>query len=102
MMTCVRLPRARSSMPAAESETALRRLYTASAKAPAVLEVPRRSDLAVDGVGNPNKVPAFRQAMEALYVLAYAPRFLLTKRPEQAPDDPPAADPVAAGTSRGF
>lgn len=67
-------------MSTSESEAALRNLYRASPKTPLVLEVPPRSYLMVDGKGDPNTVPAFRQAIEALYGLAYTTRFMLKKR----------------------
>jgi hypothetical protein len=41
---------------------------------PEVVEVPARPFLMVDGRGDPNAVPAYRQAVETLYPLAYGLR----------------------------
>jgi len=40
-----------------------------------VLELPASRFLAVDGQGDPNVAPAYREALEALYPLAYATKF---------------------------
>lgn len=40
-----------------------------------VVEVPPLAHLAVDGEGDPDTSPAYRQALEALYPVAYALRF---------------------------
>lgn len=52
-------------------------LYHPSAKAPVVVEVPAMLFLMIDGAGNPNMSPAYQQAVEALYAVAYAAKFLL-------------------------
>ncbi|MCH1884395.1 GyrI-like domain-containing protein [Agrococcus sp. ARC_14] len=40
-----------------------------------VIDVPAMQYLALDGHGDPNAAPAYRQALEALYPLAYALKF---------------------------
>ncbi len=67
-------------------------LYKASAKAPAMVDVPAMNYLMVDGAGDPpaghsptagggpNTVPEFQAAIETLYGLAYTLKFGLKKR----------------------
>jgi hypothetical protein len=56
-------------------------LYTASARVPALVEVPRLSYLMIDGRGDPNRSPAFQEAVEALFSLSYTLKFLIKKSP---------------------
>ncbi len=58
-------------------------LYTASARTPALVDVPKLKFLMTDGRGDPNTSPEFRGAVEALYSLAYTLKFSLKKGPEQ-------------------
>jgi hypothetical protein len=60
----------------------LKHLYTASAKEPALVEVPKMNFLMVDGAGDPNTAPEFQQAVEALYGVAFTLKFMLKKRGE--------------------
>ncbi len=63
-----------------EQEIAARdRLYKASAKRPEIVDVPAMSFLMVDGAGDPNTSQAYRDALEALYVVAYTLKFALKK-----------------------
>jgi hypothetical protein len=55
----------------------LKELYNPSAKAFSIVDVPPMSFLMVDGHGDPNTSPAYQQAMEALYSVAYAAKFAL-------------------------
>ncbi len=48
---------------------------------PALVEVPTISYLMVDGHGDPNGSKAFKDAVEALYAVAYALKFRLRKLP---------------------
>lgn len=57
----------------------LKGLYTASAKKPGFVEVPVMSFLMIDGKGDPNKVPEFGEAVQALYSVAYTLKFMLKK-----------------------
>ena len=50
-------------------------LYEASAKKASLVEVPELGFLMIDGHGNPNTEPRFRDAVEALYGLSYTLKF---------------------------
>jgi len=52
----------------------LKELYTAKAE-PKLVEVPALKYIQVDGVGDPNACPAFQEAMECLYGIAYTLKF---------------------------
>lgn len=54
----------------------LKRLYPdySATRAPALVTVPQRPHLMVDGHGDPNTSPVYREAVETLYPLAYALR----------------------------
>jgi len=55
-------------------------LYKASAREPALVEVPALNYLMIDGRGDPDTTPAFMQAIEALYGLSYTLKFGLKAR----------------------
>lgn len=57
-------------------------LYRASAKTVAVVEVPTLSYLMVDGEGDPNTSPSYAEAVEALFPVAYAVKFMVKKGPQ--------------------
>ncbi len=57
----------------------LANLYNPSTKDVAVVEVPTMPFLMIDGAGNPNTSQDYQQAVEALYAVAYALKFLLKK-----------------------
>ena len=57
-------------------------LYQASAKAPAVVEVPTLRYLMVDGEGDPNTAPAYAEAVEALFSVSYTAKFMVKKGPQ--------------------
>ena len=57
----------------------LRGLYQASAKEPAVVEVPPLRYLMVDGEGDPNTAPAYAEAIEALFSVSYTVKFMVKK-----------------------
>lgn len=48
----------------------------------AEVNVPPLRYLMIDGAGDPNTAPAYQQAIEALYALAYTLKFSLKKSPE--------------------
>lgn len=48
---------------------------------PALLDVPPLMFLMVDGHGDPNTVPEYPAAIEALYAVAYAAKFLVKRSP---------------------
>lgn len=54
-------------------------LYAPRAGAFTVVDVPELAFLMVDGHGNPNTAPAYRDAVEALYSVSYAVRFAAKK-----------------------
>lgn len=58
-------------------------LYTASARKPALIDVPKLKFLMIDGQGDPNTNPEFQRAIEALYSVAYTLKFTLKMGPEQ-------------------
>ncbi|GAA2454069.1 GyrI-like domain-containing protein [Agromyces soli] len=53
-----------------------RSLYAPSARDFSVVDVPPMQALAIDGHGDPNTAPAYAQAVQALYSVAYALKFL--------------------------
>ena len=46
---------------------------------PVLVDVPEMGFLMMDGTGNPNTAPAYQEALEALYAMAYAIKFALKK-----------------------
>ncbi len=57
-------------------------LYDSSKTAFTVVEVPPMNFLMVDGHGDPNTSPDYRDAIQALYSVSYTLKFLLKKGPE--------------------
>lgn len=53
--------------------------YSASAKQPAMIEVPSWHYLMIDGEGDPNTSPDYQAAVEALYSVSYALKFSVKK-----------------------
>jgi hypothetical protein len=66
-------------MPKVDFKKTLKHLYRASAKEVALVEVPRLHYLMIEGQGDPNLVPEFQQAAEALFSVSYALKFRLKK-----------------------
>ena len=56
-----------------------RELFTPSAKEPSFVKVPPFAYLMIDGTGDPNTSPFFRDAIGALYGAAYTLKFMLKK-----------------------
>ena len=54
-------------------------LYAPSSKDFSLVEVPEMNFLMVDGRGDPNTTPAFQEAVDALYAVAYTAKFALKK-----------------------
>jgi hypothetical protein len=54
-------------------------LYSPSAKAPIMVDVPRMNFLMIDGKGDPNTSQDFRDAIEALYGVSYTLKFMIKK-----------------------
>ena len=63
----------------------LKYLYLPSAKEVSVVEVPAFNYLMIDGQGDPNTAQSYKDALEALFSVAYAAKFML-KKGEQAID----------------
>jgi hypothetical protein len=59
----------------------LKHLYRPSAKEVVAVEVPEMDFLMVDGVGDPNTAREYQEAVEALYAVAYALKFMVKKGP---------------------
>lgn len=59
----------------------LKSFYSASSKKVEFVDVPPMNFLMVDGKGDPGKVIAYRQAIEALYAVAYTVKFAVKKGP---------------------
>jgi hypothetical protein len=57
----------------------MRDLYLASAKRVSEVDVPALSYLMIDGAGDPNTAPAYAQAVEALFTVAYSVKFAFKK-----------------------
>ncbi len=54
-------------------------LYTAPAKAPVFIQAPALTYLMIDGAGDPNTAPEYAAAVEALYSVSYAAKFIVKK-----------------------
>jgi len=59
----------------------LSELYSAK-RVPAFVDVPELPFLMIDGHGDPNTAPAYAEAVQALYAVAYTIRFALKRRAE--------------------
>lgn len=57
----------------------LKQLYQASAKNVVQVEIPTLNYIMVDGEGDPNTSPAYAQAVEALFSVAYTTKFMVKK-----------------------
>lgn len=66
-------------MPKIDYKKEFKNLYTASAKQPALVDVPTLSYLRMDGSGDPNTSSAYRDAVESLFSLAYTIKFAIKK-----------------------
>jgi hypothetical protein len=59
----------------------LKQLYSAPAKAPVIVEVPRMNFMMIDGTGDPNTSEEFQRAVEALFSTSYTLKFFIKKGP---------------------
>ncbi len=71
-------------MPRIDMKQTLKGLYRQPAGTPAVVEVPELAFLMTDGMGDPNTTPAYAEAVEALYSVAYTLKFMLKNGPAAA------------------
>ena len=67
----------------------LQHLYNPSSRDFSVVEVPEMQFLMVDGHGNPNTEPAYQEAVEALYGVAYKLKFASKQQLEKDYTVPP-------------
>ncbi len=68
---------------------ALQHLYNPSSRDFSLVEVPEMQFLMVDGHGDPNTEPAYQEAVEALYAVAYKLKFMSKQRLEKDYTVPP-------------
>ena len=73
-------------MPTIDLRRELTQLYRAPAE-PVLVDVPEMTYLMIDGAGDPNTSPAYPEAVQALYSVAYTIRFAL-KRADDPVDAP--------------
>lgn len=66
-------------MPKIDLKKRFNHLYNPSAKEVVIVDVPRMNFLMIDGVGDPNKAKEFKDAVEALYSVSYALKFMIKK-----------------------
>src|ERR1035437_7838379 len=57
----------------------LKQLYQASANEVVQVDVPTMNYLMVDGEGDPNTAPAYSSAIEVLFMVSYAVKFMIKK-----------------------
>lgn len=70
----------KDSLTAVNLKQALKPLYSPTAKAVQVVDVPRMHYLMIDGSGDPNTAQAYKDAVSALYSVAYTLKFAYRKR----------------------
>lgn len=68
-------------MPKIDLKKDLKAFYLPSAKAVVEVQVPRFRFLMIDGIGNPNGSQAYADAVEALFSVSYAAKFMLKRSP---------------------
>lgn len=66
-------------MPKIDFKKELKHLYRPSAKQFEVVDIPEMNFLMVDGHGNPNTAQTYKEAVEALYAVAYKLKFMSKK-----------------------
>jgi len=57
----------------------LKHLYNPSTKEISIVDVPRMNFLMIDGKGDPNTSQEYKEAIEALYAVSYALKFMIKK-----------------------
>ncbi len=81
LVLCLATQSYRGSMKKLDFKKDLKHLYQASAKAAVEVEVPRLAYLMVDGEGDPNTSKSYAEAVEALFAVSYAAKFMVKKGP---------------------
>lgn len=74
-MLKLKVPSTAGAMPKIDFKKDLKHLYNPSAKQFSLVEVPPMQYLMIDGAGDPNTAPAYGQAVETLYAVAYKLKF---------------------------
>ena len=69
-------------MPVTDLRKEFKPLFSASAKKPVILDVPKLKYLTYDGESHPDGNATFQQAFEALYAVAYTIKFTLKMGPD--------------------
>jgi hypothetical protein len=59
----------------------LKQFYNASSKAPSIVDVPLQNYIMIDGMGDPVTAPSYMEAMQALYSVSYAVKFMVKRGP---------------------
>lgn len=57
----------------------LKHLYKPSEKEVVVVNVPSMNFIMIDGIGNPNISQEYKEAVETLYAVSYALKFMIKK-----------------------
>lgn len=63
-----------------EIKKQLKHLYNPSAKEVEIIDVPLLSFLMIDGSGDPNTAQEYKVAVEALFAVSYALKFMVKKK----------------------
>jgi len=63
-----------------DHKKALKALYNPTGESFSVVEVPAMNFLMVDGEGDPNTAPAYKESVEALYSVSYTLKFAVKKQ----------------------
>lgn len=69
-----------NSMDKIDLKKEFKNLYSPSAKEFSIIKVPEMSFLMIDGQGNPNTAQSYKEAVEALYAVAYTIKFTSKKQ----------------------
>jgi hypothetical protein len=69
-------------LPKVDFKKELKNLYQPSTKVVEMVDVPRMNFVMIDGAGDPNKAQEYQEAIEALYSLSYALKFMIRKERE--------------------
>jgi hypothetical protein len=69
----------RSDMVKLDLKKEQKQLYAPSARDAAIVDVPPMLFLMIDGAGDPNTAPAYREAVEALFSVSYTLKFWIKK-----------------------
>ena len=57
----------------------LKDLYNPTTKEIVIVDIPKMNFLMIDGMGDPNTAKEYKDAIEALYTVSYALKFMIKK-----------------------